>query len=82
MENNESNALDIQVGGNHYKNYKIQPIEFIMANNLDFCQANVIKYVCRCYQKNGLEDLNKAKHYIDLLIQLKFSDEIKSTETK
>lgn len=81
-EQDSKNPLDIQVGGNHYKTYKIQPIEFMMANNLDACQSNIIKYVCRCYQKNGLQDLLKAKHYIDLLIQLKFSDEIKSTEIK
>jgi hypothetical protein len=61
--------LKIQHGGSHYKELKIQPIEFIMANNLDFCQGNAIKYLVRFRNKNGLEDLKKAKHYIDLLIQ-------------
>ena len=68
-------ALDIQVGGNHYKNMIIQPIEFIHKNNLNYCQANVIKYICRYKGKNGIEDLNKAKHYIDLLIDFEYPKE-------
>lgn len=63
-------TLDVQVGGNHYKKYKIQPVEFSMANNLNYCQANIVKYVVRYKDKNGIEDLEKAKHYIDLLIEL------------
>ena len=59
-----------QVGGTHYSIMKIQPIEFIMANKLSFIQGNIIKYVCRYKSKGGIEDLNKAKHYIDLLIEL------------
>jgi hypothetical protein len=62
-------AKDIQVGGNHYKNLKIQPIEYIQANDLSYCEANVVKYVTRWRSKNGVEDLRKAKHYIDLLIE-------------
>lgn len=73
-------ALKIQIGGNHYKNLKIQPIEFIMANNLNFCQGNAIKYITRYKSKNGLEDLQKAKHYIDLLIKLEYSNDIEHTE--
>jgi hypothetical protein len=69
------NALDIQIGGDHYKNYKIQPIEYSMANNLNPCQANVVKYITRYKDKNGLDDLNKAKHYIDLLIQMEYQDD-------
>jgi hypothetical protein len=57
-----------QVGGSHYKKYKIQPIEFIVKNNLDFCQGCVIKYVLRFKEKGGVQDLLKAKHYIELLI--------------
>ena len=64
------NALDRQVGGSHYKDLKIQPVEFIHANNIPFCEANAIKYLCRHRAKNGLQDLEKAKHYIDLLIKL------------
>ena len=62
-------AKDIQVGGNHYKDLKIQPIEYIQANDLSYCEANVVKYVTRWRGKNGIEDLRKAKHYIDLLIE-------------
>jgi hypothetical protein len=63
-------ALDIQVGGDHYKNLTIQPAEYIHANNIGFFEGNVIKYVSRWKQKNGIADLQKAKHYIDLLIEL------------
>lgn len=74
MENNES-ALKKDVGGTHYKNMPIQPIEFITKNNLGFCVGNIIKYVCRYKAKNGKEDLLKAKHYIDLLIELEYGNE-------
>lgn len=67
-------ALDIQIGGNHYKDLKIQPIEYIMANNLNYCQGNAIKYVTRYKAKNGLEDLKKAIHNIEILIQLEYPD--------
>ncbi len=63
-----TNPLDKQVGGNHYKGFKIQPIEFIQANDLSYCQGNVIKYILRD-KGNRIEDLEKAKHYIDLMIQ-------------
>ena len=59
-----------QIGGNHYSEMAIQPIEFIHKNGLSFIQGNIIKYVCRYKAKNGREDLQKAKHYIDLLIEL------------
>lgn len=64
------NPLDVQVGGDHYKKMKIQPIEFIHANNLGFCEANIVKYISRWKDKNGLADLEKVKHYVDLLIKL------------
>ena len=63
------NVFDVQVGGDHYKNYAIQPIDFIEANNLSFAQGCVIKYILRYKEKNGIEDLKKAKHYIDLIIE-------------
>ena len=63
------NPLDKQIGGDHYKQGGIQPIEYIQANNLDFCQGNAIKYITRFKDKNGVEDLEKAKHYIDFLIE-------------
>ena len=58
-----------QVGGDHYAVMKIQPIEFILANELGFCEGNVIKYLCRYKRKNGLEDLKKARQYLDFLIE-------------
>ena len=64
-------ATDRQVGGKHYKNFKIQPIECITANNLNFIQGCVIKYICRFDKKNGNEDLDKVIHYCELLKELK-----------
>jgi hypothetical protein len=57
-----------QVGGNHYESKSIQPIEYIEANNLDFCEGNVVKYVTRYKDKNGVEDLRKAEWYLKRLI--------------
>lgn len=69
-----SNPLEVQVGGDHYKSYKIQPLEFIFKNNIPYIEANIIKYVCRFRHKNKVEDLKKAKHYIDLLIELEYGE--------
>jgi hypothetical protein len=63
-------AIKQQVGGDHYSKLAIQPVEYINKNNLTYLQGNVIKYVTRYKDKNGVEDLQKAKHYIDLLIEL------------
>lgn len=63
-------AMDVQVGGDHYKTMPIQPMEFSMANGLDACQHTVVKYVTRFRVKGGVEDLHKAKHVIDMLIEL------------
>lgn len=60
-------AMDIQVGGNHYKAMAIQPLEFIQDNLMGFCEGSVIKYVCRWRAKNGIEDLRKASHYLELI---------------
>ena len=57
-----------QIGGNHYQSLGIQPIEYIIANKLDFMEGNVVKYVTRWRHKNGLEDLKKAKSYLDRMI--------------
>jgi len=65
-------ALNEQVGGEHYKQFKIQPAEFCHVNKITYCESNVIKYVCRHRQKNGEEDLKKAKHYIDILLELEY----------
>lgn len=63
-------SFDRQVGGGHYKDYAIQPLEFCVKNNIPFLEGNVIKYICRWRKKNGVQDLEKAKHYIEMLIEL------------
>lgn len=62
-------ALDVQVGGGHYKGLKIQPVEYIMANNIPYMEGNIVKYCTRWQAKGGVEDLKKAKHYLELLIE-------------
>ena len=59
-----------QVGGDHYKSRQIQPWDFIVANNLGFLDGNVVKYVTRFRNKGGIEDLKKARHYLDKLIEV------------
>ena len=66
-------ATQEQIGGDHYKLFPIQPIEFIHKNQIPFLEANVIKYICRWRHKNGKQDLEKAKHYIDLLMEMEFT---------
>ena len=63
------NALREQIGGDHYRSRAIQPIQFILANGLGFCEGNVVKYVTRWKDKGGLADLKKARHYLDFLIE-------------
>ena len=67
-------ALDTQEGGGHYKNLAIQPVEYIHANGIGYFEGCVIKYVTRWRAKNGLEDLRKARHFIDLLLELEAKD--------
>tara|TARA_R110000822_G_scaffold35007_11_gene98896 strand:- start:430 stop:654 length:225 start_codon:yes stop_codon:yes gene_type:complete len=62
-------SLDMQVGGNHYKDMAIQPVEFIMQNGIGFMEGNAIKYLSRWRSKGGVEDLKKARHYLDMLIE-------------
>jgi hypothetical protein len=64
-----TDPIEEQGGGDHYIGQGIQPIEYILANELDFCEGNVVKYVTRWRYKNGIEDLYKAKHYIEFLIK-------------
>jgi hypothetical protein len=68
-------ALMKQVGGNHYASMAIQPVEFIVANELGFLEGNIVKYVCRHHAKNGAEDIKKAIHYCELLLQTKYGIE-------
>lgn len=71
-----TSALEVQVAGSHYKDLAIQPVEFIHANGIGFCEGSAIKYLTRWRAKGGLNDLRKARHFIDLLIEL----EEKSTQ--
>ena len=63
-------AINSQVGGSHYKECAIQPVEYIHANGLGYFEGNVLKYITRWRDKGGIADLEKAKHYIELLIEL------------
>lgn len=66
-------ATDKQVGGSHYQ-LPIQPIEYILANGLGYCEANVVKYVSRWRNKGGIQDLKKAIHYLEMLIEQEEKD--------
>ncbi|MDB4559242.1 DUF3310 domain-containing protein [bacterium] len=66
-------ALDKQTGGSHY-DMKIQPIEYIYQNSLDYCEGNVVKYISRHGRKNGADDIRKAIHYCELLLELEYGE--------
>ena len=63
----------VQYGGNHYKDKAIQPWDYVVANNLGYLEGSIIKYVSRYKDKNGLEDLYKARHFLDKLIEVESS---------
>lgn len=65
--NTIEDPLDRQVGGSHYKDMKIQPIEYILANDLGFCEGNIVKYITRYSQKGGVQDIDKVIHYAEIL---------------
>lgn len=67
QEGNKELASSQQVGGNHYKDLKIQPAEFCYINNIPYLEATAIKYLCRWRKKGGVQDLDKAIHFIELL---------------
>ena len=65
-----------QVGGNHYKDCKIQPIEFIVGNDLTFCEGNAIKYITRHRRKGeGAKDIEKAIHYLEMILETEYNEE-------
>lgn len=73
--------LDKQVGGSHYKDMAIQPVEYCHRNGLGACESHAIGYLSRWRGKGGIEDLRKARHMIDLLIEMELANEIiKPTE--
>ena len=68
-------ALDVQVGGGHYKSLPVQPVEYCQKNGLNYCEANIVKYVSRHKEKNGAEDIKKVIHYAQLILQLEYGIE-------
>lgn len=68
-------AFDKQVGGTHYKDLAIQPTEYCQKNHLGFCESSVVKYVTRHRLKNGRADIEKAIHFLELLLELEYSEE-------
>ena len=75
------NPLDKQIGGQHYKNQVIQPVEYIHANGIPFAEGCAIKYLTRWRDKGGIADLEKAKHFIELLIELEKKNEAPTRKT-
>jgi len=73
-----SNANDTQIDGNHYKSKAIQPWDYIVANDIPYLEGNVIKYVSRWRDKGGVNDLRKARHYLDKLIEVETKDELRT----
>ena len=69
-------ALSVQEGGTHYKDRKIQPIEYILANGLGYIEGNVVKYITRHKSKNGAEDIRKAIHYCQLLLESEYGEKV------
>jgi hypothetical protein len=74
-------AYKKQIGGNHYSKFKVQPSKFINDNKLLFAEGNAIKYICRHTHKGGKQDLLKAKHYIDMIIERDYEEKKEKTET-
>ena len=68
----EVDPMDVQEGGDHYKKYVIQPIEFMHRNNIPSVPSQIMKYVIRYKDKNGLEDLRKAQHLLSMLMQMDY----------
>jgi len=72
---NKTKPSDKQIGGNHYKDCAIQPVDYIVKNNLDFLEGNVVKYITRHKTKNGIEDIRKVIHYAELILEKKYGKE-------
>ena len=72
---NKERPLTKQVGGDHYRNCKIQPVEYIYANKLDFLEGNIVKYITRHRTKSeGAKDIKKVIHYAELILQLVYNE--------
>lgn len=75
LEPEHKSALDKQVSGNHYKDCGIQPIEYIHANGLNYFEGNAVKYITRHRKKNGKADIEKAIHYLELLLEMEYKEQ-------
>src|SRR5690606_18724548 len=75
-------ALSAQVGGDHYRKLKIQPVQYAHANGLGFIEGSIVKYITRWRDKGGIKDLEKIKHFVDLLIELESKPDIDRLCTK
>ena len=75
IEDEMGNVYKQHTGGSHYQDLKITPIEYAMANNLNACEFSVVKYISRHRDKNGKEDLLKAKDFIDMLIAFEYENQ-------
>lgn len=71
-----ANPFDKQVGGDHYKTMGIQPVEYIVANNLNFLEGNVVKYITRHRAKGGKADVEKVIHYCELILKTEYGEDI------
>ena len=67
-------ATQKQIGGDHYRKFAIQPVEYCQKNGLNFCESCVIKYVSRHREKNGAQDIHKAMHFLELLLELEYGE--------
>lgn len=77
LKTSPASALATQVAGDHYKKLVIQPVEFCQKNKLTYCESAVVKYVCRHREKKGAEDIRKAIHFLELLLELEYPTEKK-----
>ncbi len=74
VNNSPPTALDTQVGGGHYKDLKLQPVEYCQLNELNHCESSIIKYATRHRDKGGAEDIKKIIHYAQLILEMEYSD--------
>ena len=72
----ENAASNKQIGGDHYKDFAIMPIEYITKNKLDFCEGNIVKYISRHKLKGKAEDIKKVIHYAELILELEYGKDI------
>ena len=76
MNSNEKPPSKVQIGGSHYAQFAIQPSEFIHRNKLGWCESNAVKYICRHPHKGGRQDIEKAIHYLELLLEWQYGEEV------